>query len=150
MKYLHILFLLTFTLGFSQNENGKQEDFWLQDFDKAKQLAKKNDKSILMYFTGSDWCSPCMMLKEDFFSSKKFKKYKDSYVFLIVDIPRNKDLLTETQKTKNYKLLKEYNINKVFPLVSILSAKGKTLDQVSGYSPLRDPKYHFELLEKFK
>ncbi len=150
MKRILILFFLTCAVSFSQDEYSHSKVHWIQGIEKAKSEAKSNKKSILMYFTGSDWCMPCIMLKEDFFDSDRFDKYHDSYVFLKVDIPRNKDLLTEEQLQHNYTLLEKYNKNKVFPLVTVLSPKGKVLDQISGYSSLRDPKYYFELLDKFK
>lgn len=150
MKYLFIFLGLTYSLSFSQSKEIDFKTKWLQNFEKAKHKAEAKEKSILMYFTGSDWCMPCIMLKEDFFESDRFKNYENSYVFLKVDIPRNRDLLTDQQMKQNYKLLKEYNKSKVFPLVAILSAKGKILDEVSGYNSLRDPKYYFELLDKFK
>jgi thioredoxin-related protein len=39
---------------------------WLTDFDKAKEQAKKENKSIVMVFSGSDWCAPCIKLDKDF------------------------------------------------------------------------------------
>jgi len=131
---------------FSQNENSS---FWVYDMEEAQKIAKTENKTIAIYFTGSDWCRPCMMLKEDFFNNYKFNKYKDSYVFLYVDIPRDQDLLTEKQKVNNYKLLKNYNQEKTFPLICIVNKKGKVLDTISGYSSLRDPTYYFDLFEKY-
>jgi len=54
MKKL-ILFLVFIgtSIGFSQ-ENSLQ---WITDFEIAKQVSKDTKKPILMYFTGSDWCS---------------------------------------------------------------------------------------------
>ncbi len=150
MRYILLTLCFTSMFSFSQDAIKKTDNLWVQDFDKAMHIADTKGKSILMYFTGSDWCTPCIMLKEDFFNTKKFKEYKSSYVFLVVDIPRNQDLLTDQQRKHNYKLLEKYNKDKSFPLVTILSPKGKLLDEVSGYNSLRDPKYYFELLEKFE
>ncbi|KAA1246137.1 thioredoxin family protein [Aquimarina sp. RZ0] len=141
-----IVIMITF-VGFSQRtDNG---DLWIQDFETAKEKAISEKKSILLYFTGSDWCKPCKMLKEDVFDTEKFKKYENSYIFLKVDVPRNQDLLTEIQFKNNLKLLDEYNKEKSFPLIVVMSSKGKVLDQLSGYSSLRDPQYHYKLLNKF-
>ncbi len=125
-----------------------KDSFWLYDFEQAKEISKKEGKPIFMYFSGSDWCRPCMMLQEDVFDNYKFEKYKNSFVFLYIDIPRNTDLLSEDQKVQNFKLLKSYNTQKSFPLINIVNHKGKVLDDISGYSSLRDTKYHFDLLEK--
>ncbi|WP_103866050.1 thioredoxin family protein [Aquimarina sp. I32.4] len=147
MRRIFLFFVLFGFIGFSQQES--KDIVWLQDFDLAKKEAKANKKSILMYFSGSDWCRPCKLLKEDFFDHKKFSNYKKDFVFLLIDIPRNNDLLTDKQREQNYSLLNDYNDNKSFPLVLILSSKGKILDKISGYSSLRNPKFHFELLDKF-
>ncbi|WP_062055306.1 thioredoxin family protein [Aquimarina longa] len=147
MNKIFIIFSFLSCIGFSQET--QKEDIWLYDLELAKQEAKIGKKSILLYFSGSDWCAPCKMLKEDFFDHKKFKNYKNSFVPLFIDIPRNKDLLTDKQKKHNNELLNKYNKNKSFPLLIVLSPKGKILDKISGYSSLRDPKFHFELLDKF-
>ncbi len=149
MRYLLLALCLTSMFSFSQDDIIKTDGLWLQDFEMAKAEANANNKSILMYFTGSDWCMPCIMLKEDFFSTDKFREHKKSYVFLMVDIPRNRDLLNDQQKEQNYNLLKKYNEQKSFPLVIILSKKGKIIDEVSGYNSLRDPKYYVDLLDKY-
>jgi len=148
MKSIYLIFCFISLLGFSQEKT--DSGFWVKDFEKAITISKKEKRPIVLYFTGSDWCKPCMLLKEDFFENEKLDAYKSSFVFLKIDIPRNADLLTENQKTENYKLLDTYNPGKVFPLVNILNHKGKVLDKASGYSSLRDPKYYFELLENNK
>ncbi|WP_378175634.1 thioredoxin family protein [Aquimarina sp. SS2-1] len=66
-KVILFLSLIITTILFGQ-ENELQ---WLTDFEAAKQVSKDTKKPILMYFTGSDWCAPCMMLKEDFFFDRK-------------------------------------------------------------------------------
>ncbi len=146
MKNLFLLLFFSFSIAYAQQ---KQQDVtWLQDFDKAKSIAKKKNKKVLLYFSGSDWCAPCKMLKKDFFENDKFKKYTSSFVLMLVDIPRNRDLLTEKQREQNAKLLEQYNMQKSFPLVTIIDTKGKVIDKISGYNSLRDPKFHFELLDK--
>ncbi len=142
-----LLFFSTCFFGFSQKN--QKDVVWLQNYEKVQKIAKKENKSILMYFSGSDWCMPCKKLKQDFFDTEKFKKYTSSFVLMLVDVPRNKDLITKEQREQNFKLLEKYNPNKSFPLVTILSTKGDVLDKISGYSSLRDTRFHFELLDKF-
>ena len=134
--------------GISQ-ETDQQEQIWVKNWEEAKTVAQKENKRILMYFTGSDWCMPCIMLKEDFFSTSKFKSFANSYVFLKIDIPRSQDIITPEQRKHNLKILDTYNEEKSFPLINIMTFKGKILDHHSGYSSLRDPSYHFALLEKY-
>ncbi|WP_103068023.1 thioredoxin family protein [Aquimarina sediminis] len=147
MNKIFLIFVFFSFIGFSQQDS--KDLSWLQDFEKARLKAKNNKKPILMYFSGSDWCSPCKMLKEDFFDNEKFKKYEKDFTLVLVDIPRSSDILTDEQRVQNYELLDQYNEGKSFPLVVILSSKGKVLDKISGYSSLRDPSFHFQLLDKF-
>ena len=146
MKNLFLLLFFSFSLAFAQQKH--KDVTWLQNFEKAKSVAKKKDKKELMYFRGSDWCAPCKMQKKDFFESDQFKKYSNSFVLMLVDIPRNRDLLTEKQRKQNAQLLELYNSKKSFPLVTIIDTKGEVIDKISGYNSLRDPKFHFELLDK--
>ena len=147
-KSLLVCFFLGILLSYAQTD--KADSFWVYNLEEAKEISKTENKKIVLYFGGSDWCRPCMMLQEDFFRNYKFTKYKKAFVFLYVDIPRNRNLLTAEQKEENYKLLEAYNKGKTFPLVTVLNTRGKVLEELSGYSSLRDPKYHFELLEKYK
>ena len=50
---------------------------WQTDFEKAKTEAKSEHKLILLNFSGSDWCGPCIRLKKDIFDSETFMKYAD-------------------------------------------------------------------------
>ena len=54
---------------------------WTTDLDKAFEKAKAEKKSVLVEFTGSDWCPPCIAMRKNVFSTKEFvtaasKKYK--------------------------------------------------------------------------
>jgi len=147
MKKYIICFLLLAGIAIHAQQH---EDIWVTDFELAKTQAKEQNKNILMYFTGSDWCKPCKILKVDLFDTPKFQKYAKSYVMLKIDIPRNQELLSEEQRKENFKILKEYNTEGAFPLLLAMSKQGKVLDQISGYSSMRDTSYHYKLLDKFK
>lgn len=144
MQRLLFFLLCFFALqGWAQN----QEISWLTNFEEAKKEAKKTKKPILVYFTGSDWCSPCIQLKEDFFDSQKFKSQANDLVLVLIDYPRRVDIISETQMEYNKKLMNQINPQKTFPLVIGFNYKGNEIDKISGYSSLRDPNYHFTLLE---
>ncbi|SDX47760.1 Thioredoxin-like domain-containing protein [Lutibacter oricola] len=120
---------------------------WEESFTKAERLSKSKNKPMLIFFTGSDWCGPCKMLIEDFFSTEKFSSYKDKYVLYEADYPRNRDLVSASQKKDNSKLQKKYGVSS-FPTIVIVDSKGKELDRRKGYNFMRDPSYHFALIEK--
>ena len=47
---------------------------WLTNYDAALKQAAKEKKAILVLFTGSDWCPPCMQLERKILSHKDFLK----------------------------------------------------------------------------
>jgi len=40
-------------------------DLWTRNLEEAQAKAKKEGKSILMEFTGSDWCPPCVLVQRE-------------------------------------------------------------------------------------
>ena len=85
--------------------NSQAADGWLVDFEKAKAQAAKEGKSILMEFTGSDWCPPCIQLEKNVLSQEAFKTgAPKNFILLKLDSPRDKskqtpeDTLTHEQK----------------------------------------------------
>ncbi|MCS3802290.1 thioredoxin family protein [Niastella sp. OAS944] len=126
MKYL--LLLLTTGLGLSFAP-------WQPDFDSAQKLAKEKDKYILLNFSGSDWCGPCIQLHKEVFESAAFKKLADESLILYkADFPRNKknQLAKEVQQS-NEALADKYNPLGKFPYTVVLSAEGKVINAWEGY-----------------
>lgn len=107
------------------------QEVWLTDFEKAKKQAAKQGKSILIDFTGSDWCGWCIKLKKEVFSHEEFvKEASKDFVLVMVDFPKA-DILTEEQKDANVELGKVYGV-KGFPTIILTDAKGKKFAQ-TGY-----------------
>ena len=147
MQKLIFLFLVLISTTVSAQDSQLN---WLLDFDEAKTISKEQNKPILVYFTGSDWCGPCKRLKADFFSSEDFKAKADDFVLVLVDMPRRKDIITPEQRQKNVVLMKKYNKKGSFPNIFGLDSKGKILAEISGYNMMRDTSYHFAFLDKLQ
>ena len=147
MQKLVFLFLVLISTTISAQDSQLN---WLLDFDKAKNISKEQDKPILVYFTGSDWCGPCKRLKADFFSSEDFKTKAEDFVLLLVDMPRRNDIITPEQRKKNAALMKKYNKKGSFPNIFGLDSKGKVLTEISGYNMMRDTSYHFAFLDELQ
>ena len=107
---------------------------FLTDFEAGKALAKKENKSLLVKFTGSDWCPPCKMLQKEVFSKEEFKTgVEKDFVVVVLDYPRMKEL-PEAEKKANAEVAKEYKI-KAYPTVLLMDADGKVFKTMQGYQP---------------
>ncbi len=146
-KALIILTLFVSTVGFSQYNEDVSNLNWLTDYDQAKELSIKENKPILVYFTGSDWCPPCKMLKKDFFNTPDFEKRASKMVLLMVDMPRRKDIITKEQKKKNELMVHRYNRNGSYPNLVALNAKGSIIGELNGYTMLRETDRHFAFVD---
>ena len=49
---------------------------WETSYKAALDQAAKQDKLVLLDFTGSDWCGWCIKLRKDTFSKPEFQKLK--------------------------------------------------------------------------
>jgi len=107
---------------------------WETDFEKAKEKAAKEHKFILLNFSGSDWCIPCINLKRTIFENIYFQNFADSNLVLInADFPRlKKNQLTKDQQKSNEKLADKYNPDGIFPYTLLLNAEGKLLKSWEG------------------
>lgn len=93
---------------------------WMTDIDSAIAKAKKENKNVLVEFTGSDWCPPCIMMEEKVFSKKKFTDAaQKNFILVKIDIP-NKD---KELKKKNAKVMKKYSVSGV-PTVLLFGSDG--------------------------
>lgn len=94
---------------------------WTDDLEKALEKAKAEKKSILVEFTGSDWCPPCIAMRKNVFSKKEFvDAASKDFILVELDFPQGDPDL----KKKNEPLAKKYKIEG-FPTVILLDSDGK-------------------------
>ena len=113
---------------------GHENTPWFTDLDKAKLEADSTHKLIILNFSGSDWCVPCIKMHKEIFESEVFEKYaSDNLVLVNADFPRlRKNHLSAEQTKKNEMLADKYNPNGTFPLTLLMDSKGKVLKQWEG------------------
>jgi thioredoxin-related protein len=105
---------------------------WLTSVPDAKAQAEKEQKLVLLDFTGSDWCGWCKRLDADTFSQPEFIEYaKKNLVLVEVDFPHNKPQSKEL-KAANKDLGEKYNIT-TFPTLVVIKPDGKVLWKKVGY-----------------
>jgi thioredoxin-related protein len=107
---------------------------WQTSFDKAQQTAREKHRLILLSFSGSDWCSPCIRMRKEIFESSVFSNMADSTLVLYnADFPRNKkNQLVAEQKKQNEALADKYNAEGKFPYTLLLDADGVIIKSWEG------------------
>lgn len=107
---------------------------WGTDLELAKITAKNENKFILLNFSGSDWCGPCIILRKDYFENEAFLQMaKNNLVLLNADFPRKKkNAGTPEQIKNNENLAVKYNSKGLFPLTLLLDANGNVLHSWEG------------------
>ena len=94
-------------------------------------------KDLMIEFTGSDWCPPCMQLRANVFSKPDFQKEaQKNFVLLELDYPRSKEQSAEV-KAANQKLAEQYGVTG-FPTVVFADASGKPFGGFVGGRPRED------------
>lgn len=94
---------------------------WTTDLDKAFKQAKEKDKAVLVEFTGSDWCPPCIMMRKKVFSQKEFvEEASENFILVELDFPNNDPEV----KKKNTPYAEKYEIEG-FPTVILFKPDGK-------------------------
>ena len=56
---------------------------WPTDYEQALATAKESKKCVLMNFTGSDWCGPCIMMHKLVFSKPAFTEFAEKNLVLL-------------------------------------------------------------------
>jgi thiol-disulfide isomerase/thioredoxin len=94
--------------------------------------AKAENKTVLLDFTGSDWCPPCMELHAKVFSQPEFQSYAQSNLaFVTVDFPKKFHLPPDASATNDL-LAAQFNIEG-FPTLIALDGSGKEIWRHLGY-----------------
>lgn len=141
-KNVMILFLFIGTLSYSQN--------WKTNFEEAKAQSISENKNILLVFSGSDWCAPCIKLENTIWKSEDFKKESEQkWVIYKADFPKKKaNLLSAELTARNKKLAEQYNKSGNFPLVLLLDKTGSVLG-ITGYKNIT-PQEYIQIIHSFE
>lgn len=115
---------------------------WKTNFEEAKKEAAEQNKNILLVFSGSDWCAPCIKLDNVVWKSEAFKLEAEKYwVIYKADFPKKKaNQLSAEQTESNKKLAEKYNRNGSFPLVILLDKTAKVIG-MSGFKNISATDY---------
>jgi len=94
---------------------------WTTDLEKAFEKAKVEKKSVLVEFTGSDWCPPCIAMRKNVFTKSEFvEAASKKYILVELDFPNGDAAVKE----KNQPYAEKYKIEG-FPTVILFTPEGK-------------------------
>jgi protein disulfide-isomerase len=114
------------------DNSASSDRLWMTDYEEGLKLAAEQQKPVLLNFTGSDWCPPCIQLKKDVFEKADFKEYAHEKLVLIeLDFPSRKKLDPALSR-QNQELQREYKIEG-YPTLVLLSPEGSELKRRSGF-----------------
>ncbi len=107
---------------------------WTEDFEAARQQAAKEGKFVLLAFSGSDWCGPCMALEKEVLSQRKYMgRLTKKYVPVMMSVPRDKSTLSKLAASQNDVLKERYGI-RAFPTIVVVNPlDGEEVKRHSGY-----------------
>jgi thioredoxin-related protein len=108
---------------------------WVNNLADAKAQAKKEHKMLLLNFSGSDWCIPCMRMHQEIFDSETFAGFaSQNLVCVNADFPRKKkNQLAKEQQQQNENLAEQYNNKGSFPYTVLLNEDGKVIAAWDGF-----------------
>ncbi|MDB5122814.1 MAG: Thioredoxin-related protein [Mucilaginibacter sp.] len=126
MKFLFVFFI---TALFSAHVT------WLGNFNEAKAEAAKSHKLILVNFSGSDWCGPCIRERKEILETETFENFASEHLVLVrADFPRQKkNQLSKEQVKLNEALADKYNAEGKFPYTLLIDGNGKVLKVWDGF-----------------
>jgi thioredoxin-related protein len=89
--------------------------------------AKQSGKKVLLVFSGSDWCLPCIRFEKKILSDSSFRQLASGLlVVLMADFPQHKKI-PDTLRIQYEALSEQFNPSGDFPRIVLLDADKRFL-----------------------
>lgn len=120
MKKIVFAFLILFLISESVDA---QKLNWHTDMNEAIKIANKENKALLLLFTGSDWCGWCKRLQSEVFKTSDFEKWSTNVVLVELDFPKR--IAQDAQvKSQNQQLKSMFQV-RGYPTVFFVAPEKK-------------------------
>lgn len=122
---LSLLFISFLSLSFSQ-----EKLVWHEDLKEAITISQNENKPLMLFFTGSDWCGWCIRLQKEVFFKPEFTKWAAENVVLVeLDFPRKKAQSQEL-RAQNAQLQQQFQV-RGYPTIWFVKADKNSSGQVN-------------------
>ncbi|MGH1362951.1 MAG: thioredoxin family protein [Calditrichia bacterium] len=130
-----IFLILLLALPMLAGDEESAPTIWLETLEAAKEHVADSDKLIMLYFSGSDWCRPCIQLKKVVLETDAFKAYAaDNLALVMLDFPaKKKNKLSAERTAYNEGLAERFNKKGSFPLVVLINSNEENVATLGGY-----------------
>ena len=125
--YLFLFHVIVVPFVFSSEilTEGAERGKWSMDLEASTNLARKNQLSLFLDFTGSDWCGWCKIMKRKIFITKEWQKFAYANLALVtIDFPQNQRTVPEKFWARNQNLQMKYGVMG-YPTYVILDPDGR-------------------------
>ena len=119
MKKILLILLLAFLT--SINSFSQEKITWHTDANAALKLAIKENKKVMFFFTGSDWCGWCIKLQKEVFNTNDFKEWSNEVILIELDYPR-RTAQTDEIKAQNNELKQMFGV-RGYPAVHFVNVE---------------------------
>lgn len=124
------LTLILFFISFMSNSFSQEKAVWHQDLKEAFETSQKENKPLMLFFTGSDWCGWCVRLQKEVFYKPEFIEWAKKNVVLVeLDFPRRKAQTPEI-KAQNAQLQQQFQV-RGYPTIWFVEAASNSVGQVN-------------------
>ncbi|MEO6848628.1 MAG: thioredoxin family protein [Chthoniobacterales bacterium] len=133
-RFTALVACLAIAITFLTASQSMAKPGWLTDYAAAVAQSKKENRPILIDFTGSDWCPWCVKMDKDVFSQAAFKTFaKSNLVLFEADFPRGGSQSAAVKK-QNAELQAKFGVEG-FPTTILVGVDGKEIARNGGYVP---------------
>jgi thioredoxin-related protein len=123
-----VIFLILYLFAFNRNAPAQQ---LISDPKLAFSAATRTGKDILLVFSGSDWCMPCIRFEKKILSDSSFQKFAgERLVILVADFPQRKRV-PDSIRIQYEALAEEFDPSGQFPQIVLLDSGRKRLGNLS-------------------
>lgn len=123
------LALIAILVGFFSIATARAQIF--DNAEEAFESSRATHKPVLLIFSGSDWCAPCIRFQKTVLSDEQFQLYASDHLILLkADFPQRKRL-DQKLIEQNERLAERYNPKGQFPHIVLLSSDQSVLSTLS-------------------